>query len=94
MSNGPTNILERPATDSVDPNNVRMGALLGMVRKYISQAFHDMMTESSDTVEHINDSLGSAHNANEVVSAQVEVCISQEMMASHDNPHVPSIESS
>lgn len=88
VSNDPPNILERPTTDSIwDSKSVKM---VGTTRRSIPQDFHEIMIESSDTVPRTNDSFGNARNTHEVMSSQVQVYLSREMMTSH-NPHVPSI---
>lgn len=51
------------------------------------------MTVSNDCDDvDTNDNLGNAQNTNGVLSSRIRVCASQEMITSHDNPHVLSIE--
>lgn len=75
----------------MDPNVLMMGTSVGMAQNDIPQDSYNMMTESNDTVVHPKDNLGNAHNTKDIMSPQAEVCISQETMASHDNPHALSI---
>lgn len=72
--------------------SVRMEVLVGKTRDNIPQDSNNILTESNDTVLNTNHSLGNDHNTKKVMSPEVGVvCVSQEMMASHDNPHFPSI---
>lgn len=49
-----------------------------------------LVTISDNTRDiHTDDSLRHAHNTDEVVSPQVEVCISEKLMTSYDNPLIP-----
>lgn len=76
----------------MDPKGVKMGTLVDTIRNDILQDSHNILTESNDTDVHANDSLGNAHKKNIVLSPQVEVCLSQEMVMSHHNIHVPPLE--
>lgn len=74
VSNEPRNILEKPRTDSMDHESVRMQAFVDMTRNNVPQHPHNMMTESNDTVDiRTNGSLGNAQNTRKVMSPHVEV---------------------
>lgn len=74
------NTLDR-VTDSMDPKREKMEILINTT---------NFMTESDDSSDtYADESLGYAHNPDEMVIPQTEVRISQTMTTSYDTPMIP-----
>lgn len=68
-------------TEPMDPESERMEA-------FIDTARHNLMTRLNGVGDIVPyDNLGHAHDTNQVVSPQAEVCTSQKTMTSNDYTH-------